>query len=149
MALAGVPPLVFAIVGLIDLLYQFWVHTEQVRRLGWFDRWFCAPSNHRVHHAVNDCYLDRNYGGILRSEEHTSELQSPCNLVCRLLLEKKNDLLGAVLRNHDRLFRRPPLRPGVEAWPFRELVAVSPADARCEVTTPSPAGPHAVGIFAH
>ncbi|CAB5718106.1 YhhN-like protein [Delftia tsuruhatensis] len=65
MALAGVPPLVFAIVGLIDLLYQFWVHTEQVRRLGWFDRWFCAPSNHRVHHAVNDCYLDKNYGGIL------------------------------------------------------------------------------------
>ena len=65
MALAGVPPLVFVVVGLIDLLYQFWVHTEQVRRLGWFDRWFCAPSNHRVHHAVNDPYLDRNYGGIL------------------------------------------------------------------------------------
>ncbi len=65
MALAGVPPLVFAVVGLIDLLYQFWVHTEQVGRLGWFDRWFCAPSNHRVHHAVNDRYLDKNYGGIL------------------------------------------------------------------------------------
>ncbi|MBV8247415.1 MAG: sterol desaturase family protein [Comamonas sp.] len=65
MALAGVPPLVFAVVGLIDLLYQFWVHTEQVGRLGWFDRWFCAPSNHRVHHAVNDAYLDKNYGGIL------------------------------------------------------------------------------------
>ena len=42
------------VVALIDLLYQFWVHTEQVGRLGWFDRWFCAPSNHRVHHAVND-----------------------------------------------------------------------------------------------
>ena len=65
MALAGVPPLVFVVVGLIDLLYQFWVHTEQVGRLGWFDRWFCSPSNHRVHHAVNDCYLDKNYGGIL------------------------------------------------------------------------------------
>jgi alkylglycerol monooxygenase len=65
MALAGVPPLVFAVVGLIDLLYQFWVHTEQVGRLGWFDRWFCSPSNHRVHHAVNDAYLDKNYGGIL------------------------------------------------------------------------------------
>lgn len=65
MALIGVPPLVFVVVGLIDLLYQFWVHTEQIRRLGWFDRWFCAPSNHRVHHAVNDVYLDRNYGGIL------------------------------------------------------------------------------------
>ena len=65
MALAGVPPLVFVVVGLVDLLYQFWVHTEQVGRLGWFDRWFCSPSNHRVHHAVNDGYLDKNYGGIL------------------------------------------------------------------------------------
>lgn len=65
MALAGVPPLVFGIVALVDLLYQFWVHTEQVGKLGWFDRWFCSPSNHRVHHAVNDGYLDRNYGGIL------------------------------------------------------------------------------------
>jgi alkylglycerol monooxygenase len=65
MALAGVPPLIFGIVALIDLLYQFWVHTEHVPRLGWFDRWFCSPSNHRVHHAVNERYLDKNYGGIL------------------------------------------------------------------------------------
>jgi sterol desaturase/sphingolipid hydroxylase (fatty acid hydroxylase superfamily) len=65
LALAGVPPLVFGTVALIDLLYQFWVHTQQVGRLGWFDRWFCSPSNHRAHHAVNDRYLDRNYGGIL------------------------------------------------------------------------------------
>ncbi|MBP6903176.1 MAG: sterol desaturase family protein [Burkholderiaceae bacterium] len=65
MALAGVPPLVFGVVALIDLLYQFWVHTQQIGRLGWFDRWFCSPSNHRVHHAVNDEYLDKNYGGIL------------------------------------------------------------------------------------
>ena len=65
MALAGVPPLVFGVVALVDLLYQFWVHTEHVPKLGWFDRWFCSPSNHRVHHAVNDRYLDRNYGGVL------------------------------------------------------------------------------------
>jgi alkylglycerol monooxygenase len=65
MAVAGVPPLIFGIVALIDLLYQFWVHTEHVPKLGWFDRWFCSPSNHRVHHAVNDRYLDKNYGGIL------------------------------------------------------------------------------------
>lgn len=64
MAIAGVPPLIFGIVALIDLLYQFWVHTEQVGKLGWFDRVFCSPSNHRVHHAVNDDYLDKNYGGI-------------------------------------------------------------------------------------
>ena len=65
MAIAGVPPLVLGIVALIDLLYQFWVHTELVGKLGWFDRVFCSPSNHRVHHAVNDRYLDKNYGGIL------------------------------------------------------------------------------------
>jgi len=65
MAVLGFPPLVFAVVALIDLLYQYWVHTQQIGRLGAFDRWFCAPSNHRVHHAVNDRYLDRNYGGIL------------------------------------------------------------------------------------
>jgi sterol desaturase/sphingolipid hydroxylase (fatty acid hydroxylase superfamily) len=65
MAVAGVPPLVFAVVGLIDLLYQFWVHTRLVGRLGWFDRVFCSPSNHRVHHGQNDWCIDRNYGGIL------------------------------------------------------------------------------------
>jgi sterol desaturase/sphingolipid hydroxylase (fatty acid hydroxylase superfamily) len=65
LALLGVPLQVFVVVALIDLLYQFWVHTEQINRLGWFDRVFCSPSNHRAHHAVNDRYLDRNYGGIL------------------------------------------------------------------------------------
>jgi len=65
LALLGFPPKVVAVVALVDLLYQYWVHTQQVGKLGWFDRWFCSPSNHRVHHAVNDRYLDRNYGGIL------------------------------------------------------------------------------------
>lgn len=65
LALAGVPVEVFAVVALIDLLYQYWIHTEEIGRLGWFDRVFASPSNHRVHHAVNDRYVDRNYGGIL------------------------------------------------------------------------------------
>ena len=65
LAVAGVPPLVFAVVALVHLLYQFCAHTRLVGSLGWFDRVFCAPSNHRVHHAVNDVYLDRNFGGIL------------------------------------------------------------------------------------
>ena len=64
-ALLGFPPEVVGVAGLINLLYQYWVHTEQVGKLGWFDRVFCSPSNHRVHHAVNDAYLDKNYGGIL------------------------------------------------------------------------------------
>ena len=54
MAVLGFPVLVFVVVGLIDLLYQYWIHTEQVGKLGWFDRVFASPSNHRVHHSVND-----------------------------------------------------------------------------------------------
>lgn len=65
MALAGIPPSVFIIVAVIDLLYQYWVHTELVGSLGWFDRVFCSPSNHRVHHGQNDYCIDKNYGGIL------------------------------------------------------------------------------------
>jgi sterol desaturase/sphingolipid hydroxylase (fatty acid hydroxylase superfamily) len=65
MAVAGVPPEMFAVAAIVDLLYQYWIHTEVIGKLGAFDRWFASPSNHRVHHAVNDQYLDRNYGGIL------------------------------------------------------------------------------------
>ena len=57
-------PEMFAVAAVVDLLYQYWIHTELVGKLGWFDRWFASPSNHRVHHAVNDRYIDRNYGGI-------------------------------------------------------------------------------------
>lgn len=65
MALLGVQPEQFAVAGLIVLLYQFWIHTEHIGKLGWYDRVFSSPSNHRVHHAVNDQYLDKNYGGML------------------------------------------------------------------------------------
>ncbi len=65
MAILGVPPDIFAVAGLSVLLYQIWIHTEHVGKLGWFDRIFSSPSNHRVHHAVNDAYIDKNYGGML------------------------------------------------------------------------------------
>ncbi|MCY4753277.1 sterol desaturase family protein [Pelomonas aquatica] len=65
MALLGVPTGQFAAAGMAVLLYQFWIHTEHIGRLGWLDRMFSTPSNHRVHHAVNPGYLDRNYGAIL------------------------------------------------------------------------------------
>jgi len=65
MFLVGIPVEVFITVNAIDLIYQFWVHTRHVGKLGWADRVFVTPSNHRVHHAQNDRYLDKNYGGIL------------------------------------------------------------------------------------
>jgi sterol desaturase/sphingolipid hydroxylase (fatty acid hydroxylase superfamily) len=49
-----------------SLIYQFWIHTEKIRKLPrWFEAVFNTPSHHRVHHGVNDQYLDRNYAGIL------------------------------------------------------------------------------------
>jgi len=49
----------------VVLVYQFWIHTEHIGKLGWFDRVFSSPSNHRVHHATNARFIDRNYGAIL------------------------------------------------------------------------------------
>lgn len=63
--LLGMPFEVFVTVNAISLIYQFWVHTQQIQRLGWFDRVFVSPSNHRVHHAQNEIYIDKNYGGTL------------------------------------------------------------------------------------
>jgi sterol desaturase/sphingolipid hydroxylase (fatty acid hydroxylase superfamily) len=61
----GFPPKAVALMFSINLLYQFWLHTDQIKRLGWFEKWFNTPSHHRVHHAMEDIYLDRNHGGIL------------------------------------------------------------------------------------
>jgi hypothetical protein len=49
----------------LNLFYQFWLHTDLVGRLGPLEWIFNTPAHHRVHHASNGEYLDRNYGGIL------------------------------------------------------------------------------------
>ncbi len=61
----GFPIEVLATVNALDLIYQFWVHTQHVNKMGVLDRILVTPSNHRVHHAQNEVYIDRNYGGIL------------------------------------------------------------------------------------
>ncbi|PZF97098.1 sterol desaturase family protein [Micromonospora deserti] len=66
MILAGVHPAVVAFAGSINLLYQFWIHTERIDTLPrWYEFVFNTPSHHRVHHASQGGYLDRNFGGIL------------------------------------------------------------------------------------
>ncbi|HEY7776881.1 MAG TPA: sterol desaturase family protein, partial [Kineobactrum sp.] len=64
MFLLGIPAEVVVSVGALNLIYQFWVHTRHVPKLGWYEWVFVTPSNHRVHHAQNDIYMDRNYGGV-------------------------------------------------------------------------------------
>ena len=63
--LIGFPPaMVFFVAGL-NLIYQFWIHTEVVGRCPrWFEAVMNTPSHHRVHHATNARYLDRNYAGV-------------------------------------------------------------------------------------
>jgi len=64
LALVGVPFEVFATLGAINTLYQFWIHTGLIGRLGPIEWIFNTPSHHRVHHGCNDRYLDKNHGGI-------------------------------------------------------------------------------------
>ena len=66
LALVGVPPWMIILEQSISLTYQFWIHTERVRRLPRpLEAVLNTPSHHRVHHGANQIYLDRNYGGIL------------------------------------------------------------------------------------
>ena len=62
--LVGIPASAIITVGSLNLIYQFWVHTEHIRRLGPLEWVLVTPSNHRVHHARNERYLDKNYGGV-------------------------------------------------------------------------------------
>ena len=64
LAFLGIDPLMLATVGGINLVYQFWVHTQHIDRLGVLDRIFVTPSNHRAHHGQNAAYIDCNYGGV-------------------------------------------------------------------------------------
>lgn len=61
----GFDPRAVGFVYAANLLYQFWLHTEIVPKLGFLERFMNTPSHHRVHHAVNPEYLDRNFGGVL------------------------------------------------------------------------------------
>jgi sterol desaturase/sphingolipid hydroxylase (fatty acid hydroxylase superfamily) len=66
LAFFGFPPAMIAIQKGVSLVYQYWIHTEAIGRLPrWFEAVFNTPSHHRVHHARNAVYLDRNYAGIL------------------------------------------------------------------------------------
>ncbi len=63
-ALLGVPTQVIAIVAPLHLFAQFWYHTQHINKLGWLEHIIVTPSHHRVHHALNPEYLDKNYGQI-------------------------------------------------------------------------------------
>ncbi len=61
----GFHPVIIAFALVFILTYQFWLHTELIGKMGWFDKIFNSPSLHRVHHGSDELYLDKNYGGML------------------------------------------------------------------------------------
>jgi sterol desaturase/sphingolipid hydroxylase (fatty acid hydroxylase superfamily) len=63
-ALLGVPDKVIAVVAPLHLFAQFWYHTVHIRRMGWLENIIVTPSHHRVHHAINPEYIDKNYSQI-------------------------------------------------------------------------------------
>jgi alkylglycerol monooxygenase len=64
LALVGFPPLMFLACSSLNTLYQFWIHTRTIGRLGPLEWVMNTPSHHRVHHACNPKYIDRNYAGV-------------------------------------------------------------------------------------
>ena len=63
-ALLGVPVSVITIVAPIHLFAQFWYHTQHIDKMGFLEKIIVTPSHHRVHHAINKEYMDKNYSQI-------------------------------------------------------------------------------------
>jgi len=61
----GMPIYMYVSIATAQLIYQFWVHTQHIPKLGFIEWFMVTPSNHRVHHAQNKDYIDKNYGGLL------------------------------------------------------------------------------------
>jgi sterol desaturase/sphingolipid hydroxylase (fatty acid hydroxylase superfamily) len=64
MAFLGIHPLVYVGHSALNTLYQFWIHTETIGKLGPIGWVFNTPSHHRVHHGINPSYIDKNYAGV-------------------------------------------------------------------------------------
>ena len=63
--LLGFAPWMFVVMHGFNLIYQFWIHTKLIDKLGPVEAVLNTPSHHRVHHGVNEAYLDQNYAGVL------------------------------------------------------------------------------------
>ncbi len=64
LAFLGFPFWAFVLMHGLNLIYQFWIHTKFIGKMGWLEYILNTPSHHRVHHGVNEQYLDKNYAGI-------------------------------------------------------------------------------------
>ncbi|CEG56868.1 sterol desaturase family protein [Legionella fallonii] len=148
--LLGVPPDLFALSGIVVLYYQFWIHTEHIGKLGILEQLISTPSNHRVHHGVNEKYINKNYGAILiiwdrlfgTYQEETEKpiygtlhpLNSWCPIktitqVYSLLIKRALNTKGFL--NRIKIFYKPPewnsaANPSVSMQDIKEIATYDP-----------------------
>ncbi len=145
LALLGIPPLIYVAAEAFSTLYQFWIHTELVGRLGPLEAVLNTPSHHRVHHARNPAYIDRNYGAVLIVWDrlfgtYVPEREAPIYGITRPL-RSFNSLWAQVgplwelatwtrgapgLRDRARVWLAPPERSFAWAGPADKLALESP-----------------------
>ncbi len=146
--LLGFEPQAVAAMFSVNLIYQFWLHTDLLPKLGWFEGILNTPSHHRVHHATQEIYIDRNYGGVLiifdrlfgTFQEERQDLpcrygligkQKSLNLV-RVLFQEWFDIARDVCRARHlkELFLATFGRPGSFDRAYRERLSGSTGDKR-------------------
>nr|WP_221191981.1 sterol desaturase family protein [Microbulbifer rhizosphaerae] len=142
--LIGLPAELLITAGAIDLIYQFWVHTQKFPKVRWMEWIFVTPSNHRVHHAQNKIYVDKNYGGVLIVWDrlfgsYQEELEKePCIYGVRKPLNSF-DPLAANLQHYKRMaldaWHTKSWRDKLTLW-FRRT-GYRPADAEAAMPVPS------------
>lgn len=148
----------------INLLYQYWIHTESVGKLGPLEWILNTPSHHRVHHGRNLRYLDRNYGGIFiiwdrlfgtfepeRDEEpveygilHNLETHNPVVIAFHEWVALARDIARRPRYALEYLFRRPGWQPDGTSATVPEMLARQQQGQRAPAA-PSPPGPDQPG----
>lgn len=166
LALLGFPPATFITCSALNTLYQFWIHTRLIGRLGPVEWIFNTPSHHRVHHGRNPRYIDRNHAGVLiiwdrmfgtfvpETDEPVYGVVKPLSSTNPLWanLASWADLLSVAARARrlpDRLkpfLAAPGWRPEEQGGPLRPPEVSRPADEPKAPSTPRVLG---VYVFAH
>jgi sterol desaturase/sphingolipid hydroxylase (fatty acid hydroxylase superfamily) len=128
LALLGVPLLQIGTIAALNNLYQFWIHTELIGTLGPLEKVVNTPSLHRVHHAINPKYLDRNHGGTFMVWDQLfgtyQKEEEPCVYGVTKPLGSYNPVWAQV-EGYAGLVRR--ARAAPNAWEAVKVFVKSPA----------------------
>ena len=115
------PVWVFGMVS-ASLTYQFFIHTELIKRIAWLDWVINTPSAHRVHHASNSEYIDKNFGGVLMIWDHlfgTYQAELPDIKICYGLSHPRSSPSNPFVIAYEdfwRIYKEVASGPGWHAW---------------------------------